>query len=179
LLETFVLMRILDFMTKRSLLLMLSAVVAFCSASPTTAQTAVQEKVDSLRSQLNDVQAKQDSLKEKLQLLEEQAKPENIEKSLAGIGSTHPEDLRESKRRQLETEKASVQRQLNLLTESRVKLEAALSRAEADSYHQSAAGNTQTVPSSAAVQATASSPNVKTRPRKARRSRPKARRVHE
>jgi len=102
-------------------------------------QTSAQERADTLRMQLEDVKTKQLDLQSRLQVLEEQSKPENIEKSLAGIGSTKPEDLRELKRRQLESEKLTIQKQLALLAESQTRLETSIARANADAYHQSAA----------------------------------------
>jgi hypothetical protein len=102
-------------------------------------QTTAQEKAASLRSQLTDVEAKQSELQTRLQTLDEKLKPENIEHSLAGIGSTRPEDLREQRRRQLEIERNGVQAQLNLLAVSHSRLETAIAQADAEAYRQSAA----------------------------------------
>src|SRR5207245_2612672 len=79
--------------------------------TPVLAQTSPQERAANLRAQLSDVQARQSELQTRLQQLEYDLKPENIERSLAGIGSTHPEELREQRRRQLEGEKMRVQAQ--------------------------------------------------------------------
>ena len=105
------------------------------------AQGSAQERANALRAQLVEVLTKQQGLQARLQNLEEELKPENIEKSLSGIGSTHPEDLRELRRRQLELEKTSVQTQLNQLAESKTRLEAGILQADADAYHQSAGIN--------------------------------------
>ncbi len=70
-----------------------------------TAQESAQERAANLRAQLIDTEAKQAELQMRLQQLAEDLKPENIERSLAGVGSTHPEDLREARRRQLEIQK--------------------------------------------------------------------------
>src|SRR6267142_5770001 len=102
-------------------------------------QTSAQEKAASLRAQLSDIETKQAELQALLQNLEAQLQPENIEKYLAGIGSTHPEDLREQRRRQLEIERNGVQKQLELLATSHTRLETAISRADAEAYRQSAA----------------------------------------
>jgi uncharacterized protein YlxW (UPF0749 family) len=59
-----------------------------------SAQTGAQEKAASLRARLVEVEAKQAELQTRLQNLEENLKPENIEKALDGVGSMHPEDLR-------------------------------------------------------------------------------------
>jgi len=101
-------------------------------------QTVAQEKAASLRSQLIEVEAKQSELQTRLQTLDEKLKPENIEQSLAGIGSTHPEDLRQQRRRQLEIERNGVQAQLNLLAVSHGRLETAIAQADAEAYRQSA-----------------------------------------
>jgi hypothetical protein len=70
--------------------------------------------------------------------LEEDLKPENIERSLAGIGSTRPELLREQRRRQLEIARARVRLQLDELDRSHTRLEAAIAEADAVAYWQSA-----------------------------------------
>lgn len=102
------------------------------------AQQSAQERATNLRSQLIETQAREAEVQTHLQQLEEDLKPENIERSLAGVGSTHPEELREQRRRQLEIEKKSLESQLELLTASRTRLEAAVARADAESYGESA-----------------------------------------
>jgi uncharacterized protein YlxW (UPF0749 family) len=99
-----------------------------------SAQETRQERVANLRAQLVDVQAKQTDLQARMQRIEEEIKPENIERSLAGIGSTHPEELREQRHRQLEIEKKGLQSQLDTLAASRTRLEAAIASAEAMNY---------------------------------------------
>jgi len=103
--------------------------------------SAAQAAAD-LRAQLQEVQVKEAELKARAQQLDEELKPENIEHSLAGVGSTHPEDLREQRRRQLSSERASVMRQLELLAARRGRLESALQTAETQAYQQSAEGTT-------------------------------------
>src|SRR6266852_5945126 len=103
-----------------------------------TAQESTQERAASLRAQLVETQARQAELQTRLQRLEEYLKPENIERSLAGVGSTHPEELREARRRQLEIQKKSVQSQLDVLAVSRTRLEAAIAGADAEIYQQNA-----------------------------------------
>lgn len=105
-------------------------------AQDTTASAA--ETADNLRSHLLDVQGKEESLRMHLAELDEAIKPENIERSLAGIGSTRPEELRESRRRQLTIQRDGVQAQLQTLETSRQRLEAAVANAEILAYQQSA-----------------------------------------
>ena len=96
------------------------------------------ESLEKLRAQLLDVQAKQESLRARLQQLEESLKPENIERSLAGVGSTKPEELREQRRRQLTIERDTLLAQLKIVETSRQRLETAIANAETSAYHQSA-----------------------------------------
>lgn len=112
----------------------------------TQVQTPAQEKAASLRSQMLEVEAKQAELQTRLQQLEENLKSENIERSLAGVGSTRPEDLREQRRRQFEIERNGVKAQLDILARSHSRLETAIAQADAEAYRQSAAPVTTSTP---------------------------------
>lgn len=94
-----------------------------------------------LRIQLQEVQAKDAELQARLKQLEEDLKPENIERFFAGVGSTKPEDLRALRRSQLEREKANVQNQLEQLAGRRARLESSILNADAAAYQQSAKGD--------------------------------------
>ena len=74
--------------------------------------TSAAETVDSIKLKLLDLQARQEELKYRLIELDEAIKPENIARSLAGVGSTRPEELREARRKQLAIERDSIQAQL-------------------------------------------------------------------
>ena len=141
-------------------------------------QTTAQEKAATLRSQLTEIEAKQSELQTRLQTLDEKLKSENIEHSLAGIGSTRPEDLREQRRRQLEIERNGVQAQLNLLAVSHSRLETAIAQADAEAYRQSAAPVNATPSASTggpSVEPANSEVTTPQRPRRARKK--KARKV--
>ena len=73
-------------------------IVICCVVIPGIAQENAQERAANLRAQLTEMQVKEAELQARLRQLEEDIKPENIEHSLAGVGSTHPEDLREARR---------------------------------------------------------------------------------
>lgn len=120
--------------------LFLPCTLAVTGQEPITAQ----QSADDLRTQLRDVQAKEDALKAREQQLDEDLKPENIERSLAGIGSTRPEDLRELRRRQLNSEREGVRNQLRIVATNRERLEALLRTVDARAYHESAQGITPT-----------------------------------
>ena len=96
------------------------------------------ETLEKLRAQLLEVQTKEDALRSRLEQLDESIKPENIERSLAGIGSTRPEELRETRRRQLSIERDGVLAQLKTLETGKQRLEAAIANAEVAAYQQSA-----------------------------------------
>lgn len=135
------------------------------------AQNNAAERAANLRSQLVEAQARQAELQTRLQQLEEDLKPENIERSLAGVGSTHPEDLREARRRQLEIKKRGVQSQLDVLAASRTRLEAAIARADAESYQQSAGIG----PNAGQVQSNNATPSANNKAKPTRKHRMKRR----
>ncbi len=134
----------------------------------TPGQTNAQERAANLRAQLVEAQARQAELQNRLQQLDEDLKPENIEHSFAGVGSVHPEELRETRRRQLEIEKRGVQSQLDVLAASRIRLEAAIARADAESYQQSAGPAPNTVTTTNNMAPSKRAPSAKHRVKKRR-----------
>ena len=115
-------------------------IVALIFSSVAVIRAQSSTAVEQLRSQLNDIQAKEEQLQARSRQLDEDLRPENIERSLALNGSTRPEELREQRRRQLEKEKEAVRSQLDQLAASRARIEAAITTAEAATYRQSAGG---------------------------------------
>ena len=123
-------------MPRFSLVLILLS-FAFMGSAYAQQQSAA-ETADQIQLKLLDVQAQEEALKAKAQELEEALKPENIERSLAGVGSTRPEELRESRRRQLTIQRDSVLAQLRILETGRQRLETSLAEAKGRAYHESA-----------------------------------------
>jgi hypothetical protein len=126
-----------------SLILFVVLVPAFTAGA--NAQTAADESAPSaaqnvaeLRVQLADVQAHEAELQARARQLDEDMKPENIQRSLAGVGSTRPEELREQVRRELSIQRDGVTAQLKIVTASRERLESAVRFAETQAYQQSA-----------------------------------------
>jgi hypothetical protein len=115
-------------------ILLLSGVLA----TTAVAQSSAQDIAANLRLQLSEVEVRQAEMQARDEQLQEDLKPENIEQSLAGVGSTHPENLREQRRRQLESARARVRIQLDELDSSHKRLEAAIAEADAAAYWQSA-----------------------------------------
>lgn len=147
-------------------------------------QNPAQERAANLRQQLAEVQTKQTELETRLQQLEEDLKPENIEKGLAGIGSTRPEELREQRRRQLEIEKKSVQTRLDQLATSRTRLETGIVQADAAAYQSSADAHAGGTNKEAATKQPISanpvsviSPTVPRRARRGNKNKPRPRRI--
>ena len=114
--------------------LLLACAISVSAQNPSSAA----QSVEALRAQLQNLQSKETELQTRSRQLDEDLKPENIEKYFALNGSTHPEELREQRRRQLEAEKANVTSQLEQIAASRTRLESAIASAEAAAYRQSA-----------------------------------------
>ena len=161
---------------KTNLRITLIFIVVLACATLAQAQDARssggQDAAAGLRTQLSDVQAKEAELQARERQLDEDLRPENIERSLAGVGTTRPEELREQRRRQLESEKARVRSQLDQLAQSRTRLEAAIAIADAEAYRRSAQvnyANTQPQPAAQETRATTEA-NRAPAPKKQRRS---------
>lgn len=92
--------------------------------------TRAEQRAESLRSQQVDCETKLADLQSKLEQIEYSVKPENIEKAQATFGSTRPEEAREARRRQLESERLRVQAQIRILENSRVRLASAVASAD-------------------------------------------------
>ena len=111
---------------------LVSIVIAFGLVWPVAAQqrTGCEVSASTLKQQLLDLEAKETRIRMRLEELNEQLKPESIERELAGIGSVHPEELREHRRKLLTIERNGLQTQLDLLEEDRARIEAAIATAE-------------------------------------------------
>src|SRR6185503_11242201 len=94
--------------------------------------TRAEQRAEQLRMQLVDVQSKIADFEAKLEQIDFALRPENIENSTAGYGSTRPEAARDARRKQLEGEKSRVTAQLRLAETSRSRLEGAVSNADAE-----------------------------------------------
>ena len=72
-------------------ILVLALLIALPVAVAAQESKEKSETAEDLRLQLIEVQAKEEGLRLRAQQLDEDLKPENIERALAGIGSTRPE----------------------------------------------------------------------------------------
>lgn len=94
--------------------------------------TRAEQRAENLRTQQVDVESKLADLQSRLEQTEYSLKPENIERSAAGYGTTRPEEAREARRRALENERARLQSQIRILETSRARLEQSLATADAE-----------------------------------------------
>lgn len=91
-----------------------------------------EQRAEGFRSQLRDVVERESDLQGRMEQLDLELLPENIQRRAALTGTFRPEELRDQIRRQLEGEKRRVQAQLDLLATSRTRLEAAIAGADAE-----------------------------------------------
>ena len=120
--------------------LLLLAALVLIAADVRGQENDAAATVANLKAQLSEVQYRQAESQIRLEQLENDLKPENLARHFNGFGSSRPEELRETRRRQLQLEKDHVVLQLEQLAADRTRLTAAISDAEARAYHQSAQG---------------------------------------
>ena len=82
-----------------------------------------EDRAGVLRKQLLELIEKETSYKSRLAQIDEDMRPENIERTMSGIGTTRTAELRDVRRRALEIEKRGLESLLNLTTQSRIRLE--------------------------------------------------------
>ncbi len=82
-----------------------------------------EERAEVLRKQLIELIEKETSFKSRLAQLDEDMRPENIERALSGVGTTRTLELRDTRRRVLENERKGIETLLNVTTQSRIRLE--------------------------------------------------------
>jgi hypothetical protein len=92
--------------------------------------TRAEQRAENLRTQLIDVETKLADLQGRLEQIDYSLRPENIERAAAGYGTLRPEELRESRRRQLENEKTRLLAQIRILETSKLRLETSLVTAD-------------------------------------------------
>ena len=90
-----------------------------------------EQRSESLQKDMSDIAAKETTLQKRLDEIEPQLRPDRIERSLAGVGSTRPEENRDAVRTQLSNEKRRIQIQLDQFNLNRQRLQSSISTAEA------------------------------------------------
>ena len=82
-----------------------------------------EERAEILRKHLLELIEKETSYKSRMAQIDEDIRPENIERALSGIGTTRTVELRDTRRRVLENERKGLESLLNQTTSSRIRLE--------------------------------------------------------
>ena len=91
-----------------------------------------EQRSSQLRTEQREVQAKIGELEVRLEDVEFALKPENIERATAVYGTTRPEEIRAQRKKQLETERERVQKQLEQLRASDAHLTQAIATSDAE-----------------------------------------------
>lgn len=92
--------------------------------------TRAEQRAEGLQTQLRDVLEKESNLQAQLDRIEEQSRPDSIERQAALTGTFRPDELRDTLRRQYDAEKRRLRTQLDVLQGSRSRLESALNNAD-------------------------------------------------
>ena len=85
--------------------------------------TRAEERAGALRKQLIESIEKETALKSRRTQIDEEMRPENIERTMSGIGTTRTAELRDTRRRVLENERKGLESLLSLSTQDRLRLE--------------------------------------------------------
>lgn len=90
-----------------------------------------EQRAEALRKQLLELTEKETSFKTRLVQIEEDMRPDSIDRSMSLQGSTRTPELRDTRRRVLENERRGVENLLNQASQSRQRLEEDVRQADA------------------------------------------------
>lgn len=90
-----------------------------------------EQRTEALRKQVFELMEKENTVKTRLDVIENDMRPESIDRSVAFAGSLRPEELRASRRKSLESEKANLQNLLNEIQRTRSSLDLQVQKADA------------------------------------------------
>lgn len=93
--------------------------------------TKAESRAESLRKQMFDLAEKEDTIKTRLEQLENDSRPEMIDRQVAFAGSLRPEELRELRRKNMESEKTNLESLLAQVQSSRQNLDLNVQKADA------------------------------------------------
>ena len=91
-----------------------------------------EQRSSQLRTELRDVQSKRADLEARRDQLDNDLKPENIERVVAGYGTTRPEELRAQRKKQLENDRNRTQQQIDQLTASESRIQQAIATSDVE-----------------------------------------------
>jgi len=90
-----------------------------------------EQRSEGLRKQVFDMMEKENTIKTRIDSLEYDLRPEMIERNAAMVGTLRPEEIRESRKKSLQSEKTNLQNLLVEVQRTRASLEISLQRADA------------------------------------------------
>jgi chromosome segregation ATPase len=90
-----------------------------------------EDRIRTLQSELTDIGAKETALNKRLEEIEREQQPDRIQRNLAGVGSTRPEEERDAIMKRLSNEKRQIQTQLETLRSARTRIPGLIANAEA------------------------------------------------
>jgi hypothetical protein len=89
-----------------------------------------EQRSDSLRKQVFDMMEKENTIKTRIDSLDYDLRPEMIERNAAMVGTLRPEEIRDSRKKSLQSEKTNLQNLLVEVQRTRASLEISLARAD-------------------------------------------------
>ena len=90
-----------------------------------------EQRAENLRKQLYDFIDKENSLKTRVEQIENDSRPEMIERSIALVGTLHPEELRDARKKNLQIEKTNLEALLTQIVANRTNLEVNVQKSDA------------------------------------------------
>jgi hypothetical protein len=93
--------------------------------------TRAEQRAEALRKELLERTERETSLKTRLMQIDEDSRPENIERALNPIGTTRTAELRDVRRRTYENDRQGIDRLLSLTVQARQRLEEDVRQADA------------------------------------------------
>jgi hypothetical protein len=93
--------------------------------------TKAEQRAESLRKQRFEMVEKENSIRQRLDQIEIELRPESIDRNVAVLGSLRPEEVRDARRRSLEAERRNLQTLLNDIVATRSNLDQNVLRADA------------------------------------------------
>ncbi|HKP37166.1 MAG TPA: hypothetical protein VJT71_09920, partial [Pyrinomonadaceae bacterium] len=82
-----------------------------------------EQRAEMLRKQLIDLMEKETALKSRLVQLEEDMRPENVDRAMSGVGGTRTAEMRDMRRRVLENERKGLESIVGQISLSRIRLQ--------------------------------------------------------
>ena len=92
--------------------------------------THAEERAEVLRKQLIELIEKETAYRSRMTQFDEDLRPENIERAMAGVGGTRTAEMRDARRRVLENDKRGVENLLNVTVQSRIRLQEDVQQAD-------------------------------------------------